>query len=239
MAEILKDSVVNSRLKVLGVMLAIAGLAFVAGGGYALYQTNQGAKALHAFSAAQNVTLTYNEAGQLVDRGETAGSEKIMSLLTNDWGYQVVSGDLNPNDPVVNTASEYMYQMATIAYHTLHGTTTVVLDKDVTAADGTVFKAGEYEFATEGRYWTGFNRANPIEAAAREQVWTGTAHALIAELGVGSVTASALQIGFGIAALLGGLGLMFILTGLGLVWAVRGATEQVKVPVLRPAPTLA
>ena len=49
--------------------------------------------------------------------------------------------------------------MATITYHTLHGTTTVVLPEDVTAADGTVYKAGEYEFATDGRYWTGFDRA--------------------------------------------------------------------------------
>ena len=49
----------------------------------------------------------------------------------NDWGYTVNSGDLNPNDPVVNTASEYMYQMATIAYHTLNGTQTVVLTEPV------------------------------------------------------------------------------------------------------------
>ena len=203
----------NGRLKVIGVMLAVIGLAFIAGGGYALYQTNQGATALHAFSAAQNVTLNYNEAGQLIDRGETEGAAKIMSLLTNDWGYAVDTAELNPNDPVVNTGSEYMYQMAVIAYHTLHGTTTVVLDKDVTAADGTVFKAGEYEFATEGRYWTGFDRTNPIEGAAREKVWTGTAHALIANLGVGSVTASALKIGMGIAALLAGLGLTILFTG--------------------------
>ena len=45
-----------------------------------------------------------------------------MSLLANDWGYAVDQAELNPNDPLVNTASEYMYQMATIAYHTLHGT---------------------------------------------------------------------------------------------------------------------
>ena len=70
-----------------------------------------------------------------------------MSLLTNDWGYPVVAGELNPNDPLVNTPSEYMYQMATISYHTLHGTQTVVLPEDVTAADGTVYKAGDYEFA--------------------------------------------------------------------------------------------
>ena len=73
---------------------------------------------------------------------------------------------------MVNTASEYMYQMATITYHTLHGATTVVLDEDVTADDGTFYAAGTYEFQNDGRYWTGFDRSNPIEAAAREQVWT-------------------------------------------------------------------
>ena len=229
----------NSRLKVIGVMLAVIGLAFIAGGGYAFYKTDQGAQSLQAFSAAQNVTLSYNEAGQLVDRGEPEGAAAIMSLLTDDWGYAVNTSELNPNDPLVNTASEYMYQMATIAYHTLHGTTTVVLDEAVTADDGKVYPAGTYEFATEGRYWTGFDRTNPIEAAARGQVWTGTAHALIAELGVGSVTASALQIGLGMAALLAGFGGTLLLTGLGLVWATRAETEQVKARALRPQTALA
>jgi len=229
---------VNTRLKGLGAVLAIIGLAFIAGGGFAYYKTDQGAHSLQAFSAAQNVTLTYNEAGQLVDRGKTEGAQAIMSLLTNDWGYAVNTADFNPNDPLVNTASEYMYQMATIAHHTLTGTTTVVLDKDVTAADGTVTKAGTYEFATDGRYWTGFDRTDPIQAVARDQVWSGTTHALIAELGVGSVTASALQIGLGVAAMLAGFGATFLLTGLGLVWATRPETARVKAPALRPATSL-
>ena len=229
----------NGRLKVLGVMLAVFGLAFIAGGGFAYYKTNQGAQALQAFSAAQNVKLSYNDSGQLVDRGEVAGAQAIMSLLVNDWGYTVDQSELNPNDPLVNTASEYMYQMATISYHTLHGTTTVVLDEDVTAEDGTVYKAGTYEFENDGRYWTGFDRSNPIEGAARGQLWTGTAHALIAELGVGSVTASTLQVGIGIAAFMAGLGATFFLTGLGLVWATRAGTERAKVPALRPAITAA
>ena len=220
-------------------MLAVIGLAFIAGGGFAYFKTNQGAQALQAFSAAQDVNLTYNETGQLVDRGEVEGAQAIMSLLVNDWGYAVDTAELNPNDPLVNTASEYMYQMATISYHTLNGTTTVVLDEAVTAEDGTVYAAGTYEFATEGRYWNDFDRANPIEAAARGQVWTGTAHALIAQLGVGSVTASTLQVGLGIAALMAGLGGTIFLTGLGLVWATRAETERVKAPALRPAPSLA
>ena len=61
-------------------------------------------------------------------------------------------------------------------YHMLHGTQTVVLDAAVTAESGEMFPAGEYEFDVDGRYWTGFDRANPIEAAARELAWTGTAH---------------------------------------------------------------
>ena len=183
----------NGRLKVLGVALAVLGLAFIAGGGFAYYKTNQGAQALQAFSAAQNVTLSYNDQGQLVDRGETAGADKIMSLLVNDWGFTVDKSELNPNDPLVNTASEYMFQMATISYHTLHGATTVTFPEDVVVDGQVVQAAGTYDFQNDGRYWTGFDRTNPIEGAAREKLWTGTAHALIAELGVGSVTASALR----------------------------------------------
>jgi len=229
----------NGRLKVLGVMIAVIGLAFIAGGGYAYYKTSQGAHALQAFSAAQNVTLKYNDQGQLVDGGKTEGAAAIMSLLTNDWGYAVDSSELNPNDPLVNTASEYMYQMATISYHTLHAATTVTFPADVVVDGKVVQAAGTYDFQNTGKYWTGFDRTDPVEGAAREKVWTGTALALIGQLGVGSVTASALQIGLGMAALLGGFGGTLLLTGLGLVWATRAQTEKVKVPVLRPATSMA
>ena len=134
----------NGRLKILGVVIAVFGIAFVAGGAYAFVRTQDGAKSLAAFSAAQNVKLTYNDQGQLTDRGEAKGAQAIMAQLTDDWGYAVNQGDFNPNDPVVNTASEYMYQMATIATHTLHGTQTVVLtEEDLTGDDGTV--ATEYD----------------------------------------------------------------------------------------------
>ena len=229
----------NGRLKILGVALAVFGLAFLAGGGYAYYKTNQGAQALHAFSAAQNVKLTYNEAGQLTSGGGTEDADKIMSLLTNDWGYTVDKSELNPNDPVVNTASEYMFQMATISYHTLHATTTVTFPADVIVDGAVVQKAGTYDFVNDGKYWTGFNRTNPIEGAAREKIWTGTALALIGQLGVGSVTASTLQIGLGVASIMAALGGVLVLFGLGLVWAASAATEKVKAPVLRPATTVA
>jgi hypothetical protein len=50
----------------------------------------------------------------LLDRGKPEAVQKIMRLLTEDWGYPVVESELDPNDPLVNTASEYMYQMAVI-----------------------------------------------------------------------------------------------------------------------------
>jgi hypothetical protein len=213
-------------------VLAVIGIVFAAGGAYAFMKTQEGYRSLNAFSAAQNVKLTYNEQGQLVDRGEVAGAQAIMSLLTDDWGYPVAQGELNPNDPIVNTGSEYMFQMATVAYHTLHSTQTVVLPEDVDV-NGQVYKAGEYQFPVDGRYWADFDRTNPIEAAARAQAWTGVAHALIGELGVGTVTASALQMGLGLAGLFAGIGFAFIVAGLGLVWAAR--PETAKVPALRPA----
>ena len=224
----------NKRLQRLGLGLVLMGIVFFAAGGYTLYKTQQGATALQTFSAAQNVKLSYNDQGQLVDRGETAGADKIMSLLVNDWGFTVDKSELNPNDPLVNTASEYMYQMATISYHTLNAKTTVTIPADVIVDGVVVTKAGDYDFQNDGRYWTGFDRTNPIEGAAREKIWTGTAHALIAELGVGSVTASALTMGLGIAALFALIGATVVLTGLGLVWATRAATETVKAPAFKP-----
>jgi predicted lipid-binding transport protein (Tim44 family) len=78
--------------------------------------------------------------------------------------------------------------------------------------------------------WGAFNRNNPIEAAAREKAWTGTAHGLIAELGVGTATATALQLGLGIAGLFAGIGLFALLAGFGLVWVARAATEDERAP---------
>jgi hypothetical protein len=219
------------RLKKVGIVVSLFGLAFVAAGGYAYLKVQDGQNSLAAFSAAQNVKLTYNDQGQLgSDPEEAAG---IMSLLTNDWGYAVNTADLDPNDPIVNTASEYMYQMATISYHTLYSTVKVTLAEDVTASDGTVFKAGTYDFPVDGRYYAQFNRANPIEAQARTIAWSPLALSLIGQLGVGAVTASSLQMGTGLAGLFAGVGFTFILAGLGLVWAAR--PETAKVPVLRPA----
>jgi hypothetical protein len=224
------------RLRGLGIVLGIIGFAFVIVGAYAFFKVQEGTTSLNKFSEAQGVELSYNEDGQLVDRGETAGADAIMALLTDEWGYPVVAAELDPADPLVNTGSEYMYQMATVAFHTLHGEQTVILSEDFTAPDGTVYTAGtEYVVPVDGRYWADFDRSNPIDAAVRAQAWTGVAHALIGELGVGTVTAQALQLGLALAGVAAGLGGTLILTGAGLVWATRGAEEKAFVPERRPA----
>lgn len=214
------------RLRVLGIILAVFGVGFAVAGGVAYAKVQDGYRSLQAFSKAQNVTLSYNEQGQLIDRGKVEGAQAIMSMLKNDWKYPVVGSDLDPKDPLVNTGTEYMYQMATVAYHTLNSTQTVTLKEDV-VYKGKTYTAGTYDFPVNGRYWTAFDRLNPIEGLAREQAWTGTAHGLIAELGVGTVTHSTLQMGLALAGLLAGLGMMFMLTGGGLVWASKGRFNRI------------
>lgn len=214
----------RKRLQTLGFVLAFIGLGFLVVGVIAYIKTQEGYRSLHAFSEAQNVSLTYNEDGQLVDRGTTEGAQAILQLLKEDWNYPVVESDLDPDDPVVNTATEYMYQMATIGYHTLHGTQTVVLDEAV-EYNGETFEPGTYEFEVDGRYYTDFDRQHPIEGPARSQAWSGTAHGLFAELGVGTVTDSALQLALTLAGLFAGIGVTLVLAGAGLVWTGRGAYE--------------
>lgn len=222
----------TTRLSRLGIVLAVIGLLFAAGGAYAFLKTQDGYRSLNAFSAAQNVTLAYNEQGQLIDRGTPEGAQAIMALLVNDWGFSVQAAELNPNDPIVNTSSEYMYQLATVTYHTLNSIVPVVLTEDV-VYKGETFKAGEYQVEVAGRYFAELDRAHPLEGPARTQAWSPAALALIAELGVGTVTASALQIGIGMAGLFAALGFTFVFAGLGLVWATR--PEREKVPALRLA----
>jgi hypothetical protein len=228
-----------NRLRKLGIVMAVVGVVFAFGGIYAYQQVQAGEASLQAFSEVQNVTLSYNEDGQLVDRGTTEGADAIMTLLTDNWGYNVKDSEMNADDPLVNTASEYMFQMATIVYHTLYGTQTVVLDADV-EYNGENFTAGSYDVvineigspervaAGNGGYWTDFDRMHPLEGPARGQAWTGTAHGLIGELGVGTVTASTLQLGLGVAAMLFGVGLTIILLGAGLFWVGLAKDEDMK-----------
>jgi hypothetical protein len=171
--------------------------------------------ALQKFSEAQNVVLSYNDDGNLIDRGTTEGADVIMEMLEEEWGYPVLGGELDPDDPLVNTASEYMYQMATIVHHVREGTQTIVLTEDV-EYNGETFAAGTYEFDVDGRYWTDFDRQHPLEGPARSQAWSGTVHGLVGELGVGVVTHTSIQVGYATAGMLGAMGLMGLLTGIAL-----------------------
>ena len=220
------------RLQTVGIVLALIGLGFVVAGGIAFAKVQDGYGSLQSFSAAQNVTLSYNDDGNLIDRGTTEGAEAIMTLLTEDWGFNVVESDLDPEDPVVNTASEYMFQMATIGYHILHGTQNVTLAEDV-EYNGETFAAGDYEVAVNeigsperlaaglGGYWTDFDRQHPLEGPARSQAWSGTAHGLFGELGVGTTTHSTLQLGLGVSAIVAGIGFLALVTGFGMIWIAR------------------
>jgi hypothetical protein len=221
----------RNRLKKLGFVVLAIGVAFLVAGVVAYTRVQDGYDSLQAFSEEQNVTLSYNEDGQLTDRGTTEGADEIMILLTEDWQYPVVTSDLDPADPLVNTATEYMYQMATISHHVLDGTVEVVLTEDVDY-NGELYEAGTYEVPTEGKYWTGFDRLHPLEGPARAEVWTGTVHGLVGELGVGTVTHSTLQMGLALSALFAGLGLTFMLMGGGIAWAMTAKrnVDELNIP---------
>lgn len=215
------------RLRTVGIVLIVFGLVLVAAGGVAYARTSDGLDALQMFSTAQNVTLSYNDDGQLIDRGTPEGAQAILSLLQDDWGYPVVEGDLNPDDPLVNTATEYMFQMATIGYHVLHGTQTVVLAEDV-EYDGETFAAGTYEFDVDGRYWTDFDRRHPIEGPARSQAWSGTVHGLFGELGVGVAAFTSIQTGYALAGAFAAMGLLALIGGAGLLWALNARKDEAR-----------
>lgn len=231
----------KNRLRTLGIILVVVGVVFAVAGGVAYTKVQDGYDSLQAFSAAQNVTLSYNDAGELVDRGDPAQAEAILTMLEESWGYPVVRSDLDPNDPLVNSGTEYMYQMAVVGYHVMHGTQGITLTEGV-EYNGEFFAAGDYEVpineigsderlaAGFGGYWTDFDRRHPLEGPARAAAWTGTVHGLFAELGVGAVTASTLQMGLALAGLFAGVGLLSLLIGGGLIWANRETVIPDTVP---------
>lgn len=160
----------RSTPRLIAIAVMLFGLVIVAIGAFNLQRANEGLRSLDAVYTAQDVNLTYDEDGQLIDRGTTDGAAAIMTLLADDWAFPVNEADLDPNDPLVNTPTELMFQYATVSYHVLNGTQTVVLDEP-DEYNGETFAAGTYEFDVDGRYWTQFDRAHPIEGPAREQAW--------------------------------------------------------------------
>lgn len=208
----------NNVTRLVAVALMGVGVLIIAIGGVNWQKASEGLASLDAVYEAQNVTVNYNEEGQLVDRGSPEEAQAILALLEGDWQYPVNHADLDPADPLVNTPTELMYQYATITYHVLNGTHTVTLAEDV-EYNGEVFGAGTYEVAVDGRYWTDFDRLHPLDGQVREMAWSGTVHGLLGSIAAG-VNADyqagfahfaawrTLIVGFAIA--LGGVGLLTV-----------------------------
>ncbi len=80
----------------LGIFLIIVGIGYFVGAGVAYSKVQGGYESLQSFSEVQNVELTYDEDGQLIDRGTVEGAQAIMSLLEDDWGFPVVEWRSRP-----------------------------------------------------------------------------------------------------------------------------------------------
>lgn len=204
--------------KPIAIALMGLGIAVIAIGAVNWQRANEGLASLDAIYRVQGVELSYNDDGQLIDRGSTEDADAIMALLVDEWEFPVNEADLDPADPLVDTPTEMMYQYATISYHVLNGTQTVTLDEAV-EFEGETFEAGTYEVAVDGRYWADFNRSHPLDAQVRGLAWTGTVHGLLGELGAG--VAADYQAGFahfaawrtaliGVGLVLGGAGLFLV-----------------------------
>ena len=83
-------------MALLGIFLIVVGIGYFVGAGVAYSKVQGGYTALQSFSEAQNVELSYNDDGQLVDRGEVEGALAIRALLEDDWGFPIVESDLDP-----------------------------------------------------------------------------------------------------------------------------------------------
>ena len=213
-----------NRIRIVGILLVVAGVA-TSGAGflYGLSQANDGLASAQAMYAAQGVALSYNEQGQLVDRGTTDGADRIMSLLVDDWKFPVNKANFDPKDPIVNTRDELMFQYATITYHVLHTEVAVALTAaqvPITYRGVTYDQPGTYNIAPL-KYYGQLDRANPIEAQLRN-AWTPQALALTAALSAGHANQAAGELAQATTLAIGGIGLLFAASGAGLVWASFG-----------------
>lgn len=222
----------TKRIQILGLLLAASGLT-MAGFGffYGLPMANDGLASAHAMYEAQGVTLTYDDQGQLTDRGTTEGAAKIMALLENDWKFPVNHKNFDPNDPVVNTRDELMFQYATITYHVLNTPVAVTLTDaqvPISYRGVTYDKPGTYQIAPL-KYYGQLDRTNAIEGQLRN-AWTPQALALTAALAGGHANQAAGELAQATSLAITGVGGLFALAGAGLVWASFGkdAARQVK-----------
>jgi hypothetical protein len=220
-------------ISIAGLFLIVGGIIGIALGGYLYLKARAGLESLDAVYAAQGQMMTYDADGNFTDRGTRKGGDAILELLENDWNYPVNRANLDPKDPLVNTPDELMVKFATINYHTLHGTQTVVLDKDV-EYKGQAYKAGSYQVPVDGRYFAQLDRSHPLEGKVREQAWSPLAFGLLGNL-IGGVNAD-YQAGmahFMSWSIFVGLGFMFTVAGVFLTVGGIQLARKVEVEVAK------
>lgn len=216
------------RLRIVGIALIVAGLG-VAGAGflYGMPQADDGLASAQAMYEAQGVMLTYNEEGQLIDRGTPEGAQAIMDLLVKDYRYPVNEADFDPDDPLVNTRSELMYEYATITYHVLHSSVPVTLteeDVPITYRGVEYTEPGTYNVTLE-HYYAHLDRTNPIERQLRA-AWSPIAFSLTSSLAGAHANQAAGELARMTTIGIGGIGLLFTAAGAGLVWATWPASPK-------------
>lgn len=196
-----------------GLVLVIGGIIGVSMGGYLYMKADAGLESLEAVYGVQGRYMSYDDDGNFTDRGTAEGGAKILSLIEDDYQFEINYANLDPADPLVNTPDELMVQYGIITYHTLNGSSTVVLDEAV-EYEGVTYEAGTYEVETDGKYYSDFDRRHPLEGPARTMAWSPLALSLNAQL-IGGVN-SDLQAGmahFLSWAVFMGFGGMFVVAG--------------------------
>ncbi len=164
-----------------GLVLVIGGIVGIGLGGYLYLTATAGLDSLQTVYETQGRMMPYDEDGNFTDRGTKEGGDAILSLIEDDWNFNLNRANLDPSDPLVNTPDELMVQYGIINYHTLHGTQTVVLDEDV-EYKGVLYEAGSYDVPVDGRYFSDLDRKHPLEGPVRTQAWSPLAFGLTSTL---------------------------------------------------------
>ena len=225
----------NKRLQRLGIVLALLGSRSSPPAATRSIKTQAGANALQAFSAAQNVKLSYNDQGSSSTAARPPGPRR-------SWPSWSTSGGTRSTTASSTRMTRSSTRPASTCTRWPRSPTTPFrrpdrrLPEDVRRRRHGRTKAGTYEFQNDGKYWTGFDRTNPIEGAAREQAWTAR------PLRSSPSSASAAHRLRPPArprdrGTLRGDRHLPLITGLGLVWATRASTEKAKVPAFKQWPT--
>jgi len=214
----------QDRVRILGLSLVLVGLA-LAGTGffYGAPRAKAGLDSAQAMYEAQGVTLSYNENGELTDRGTPEAAQAIMALLEDTWAYPVNHKNFDPDDPLINTRDELMFQFATLTQHILISERPVTLteaDVPIEYRGVNYTEPGTYMIQVDG-YFRDFNRNHPIAGPLRE-AWSADANSLLAKLSAGHANQAVGELALFTSLGIGGVGLLFAALGGGLIWVSFG-----------------